>query len=85
MLHKHIMECKGYDMDFLNYKVTLERLRQSGLTGREIRRLQKFYRQYSVNEMDLSSEDIRRLEFTRWLVATHRLSDQIYPGSNACE
>ena len=70
-------------MNFLNYKETLEKLRQSGLTGREIRRLQKFYRRYSINEMDLSSEDLRRLEFVRWLVTTHRLSEQINPNSDA--
>jgi hypothetical protein len=72
-------------MSFLNYKETLERLRQSGLTGREIRRLQKFYRRYALNEMDLSSLDRRRLEFARWLVTTHRLSDQINPNSDANE
>jgi hypothetical protein len=64
-------------MDSPNYKETFEMLRQSGLTGREIRRLQKFHRRYAVNEMDQSSLDPRRLEFARWLVTTHRLTEQI--------
>jgi hypothetical protein len=63
-------------MNSPNYKETLEMLRQSGLTRREIRRLQNFYRRYAVNEMDQSSLDQRRLEFARWLVTTHRLTDQ---------
>lgn len=72
-------------MDLLNYKETLEMLRQSGLIGREIRRLQKFYRRYAANEMDQPCLDQRRLEFARWLVTTHRLTDQINPNRDVCE
>jgi hypothetical protein len=64
-------------MDPPNYKEMLEILRQSGFTRREIRRLQKFHRRYAANEMDQTTLDPRRLEFARWLVTTHRLTEQI--------
>jgi hypothetical protein len=74
---KRIVECKGYDMNSLSYKGTLERLCRSGLTGRAIRWLQQFDRLYTAGVVEQSPLDQRRLEFARWLVATHRLTDQI--------
>jgi hypothetical protein len=72
-------------MNRLDSKEMLEMLRRSGFTPSEIRRLQKFYRGYAVNAMDEVALDLYRLEFVRWLVTTHRLTDQIELKSNVCE
>jgi hypothetical protein len=71
-------------MSRLDYKEMLEMLGRSGFTSSEIRRLQKFYRGYAANAMDEAAPDLHRLEFVRWLVTTHRLTDQIELKSNVC-
>ena len=69
-------------MNHLNYKETFIMLHEAGLSRAEIRRLQRFYRRYAVNEMDQVPPDLHHLEFVRWLVATHRLTDQIGQDGN---
>jgi hypothetical protein len=70
-------------MNRLNYKETLVMLREAGLSRAEIRRLLRFYRHCTADAMDQASPDLHHLEFVRWLVATHRLTDQIDQSSNA--
>jgi hypothetical protein len=72
-------------MSRLNYKEMLEMLRRSGFTTSEIQRLQKFYRGYAANALDDAALDLHRLEFVRWLVTTHRLTDQMELKSDVCE
>ncbi len=67
-------------MNHLNYKEKLAMLRDAGFNAAEIRRLQRFYRRYRVNAMDQATPDLQHLRFVRWLVATHRLTDQIDQG-----
>ncbi len=69
-------------MDRLNYKEKLAMLRDAGLNAREIHRLQRLYRRYKVNAMDQATPDLQHLKFVRWLVATHRLTDQIDQNGN---
>ncbi len=63
-------------MDKLDYKEALEMLRKAGLTASEISRLERFRRKYAASEIDQAPIDQHRLEFVRWLVATHRLTEQ---------
>ena len=70
---------------YLNNKEARVLLREAAFTKAEIRRLQRFYRRYTPNEMDQTSLDLRHLEFVRWLVASHRLSDWTDDKRNACE
>ncbi|MFL5663310.1 MAG: hypothetical protein ACJ8BW_18500 [Ktedonobacteraceae bacterium] len=70
-------------MNHINYKEALVMLHEAGLSRAEIRRLQRFYRHYVANAMDQVPPDLHHLEFVRWLVATHRLTDQIDQSSNA--
>ena len=72
-------------MNHLNYKEKLEMLRGSGLTVLQIRRLERFYREYAANEVDQASPNLHHLEFVRWLVTTHRLTEQIDLNGNVCE
>ncbi len=70
---------------FIHYLTNKEArvlLREAAFTKVEIRRFQRFYRRYKPNEMDQASLDLRHLEFVRWLVASHRLSDWIDETSN---
>ena len=71
-------------MNHINYKEALQVLRRAGLTTPEIDRLYGFCRKYIASEMDRASLDQRRLEFVRWLVTTHRLSDHMDADSHAC-
>jgi hypothetical protein len=71
-------------MNFINYKDALQVLRRAGLTTSQIDRLCGFCRKYTASEMDQAAIDQRRLEFARWLVTTHRLSDQMDADSHAC-
>jgi hypothetical protein len=64
-------------MNYLNRKVAFGMLRRAGFTGLEIRQLRRFYRRFSISEMDQSTPNLSRLEFVRWLVTTRRLSDQM--------
>ena len=60
-----------------NYQEALEFLRQNGFTASEIERLCRLRREYSEQERDRVSADLRRLAFVRWLVTTGRLTDQL--------
>ncbi len=64
-------------MDQSNYQEALEFLRQNGFTASEIERLCRLRREYSEQERDRVSADLRRLAFVRWLVTTGRLTDQL--------
>lgn len=64
-------------MGHLNYKRELVALRNAGFTFSETRRLLKFYRRFVAGELDRPALSPCRLEFARWLVATHRLSEQL--------
>ena len=72
-------------MNHINYNEALQVLRRAGLTTSEIHRLCGFCQKYTVSEMDRAPMDRRRLEFVRWLVATHRLSDQLNTDNHTCE
>ena len=71
-------------MNHINYNEAHQVLRRAGLTTPQIDRLCGFCRKYTVSEMDRAAIDRRHLEFVRWLVTTHRLSDQIDADSHAC-
>lgn len=71
-------------MNHLNYKEAFVMLREAGLSRKEIRRLQRVCRRYTANEMDQATPCLHHLEFIRWLVATHRLTEQLelYPATS---
>lgn len=71
-------------MNHINYNEAVQVLRRAGLTTPQIDRLCGFYRKYTASEMDQAAIDQRHLEFARWLVTTHRLSDQTDTDSYAC-
>jgi hypothetical protein len=71
-------------MNHINYKEALQVLRRAGLTTTEVDRLCDFCRKHAASEMDRAAIDQRHLEFVRWLVTTHRLSDQIDADSHTC-
>ena len=71
-------------MNHINYREALQVLRRAGLTTREIDRLCGFCRKYTASEVDRAAMDRRHLEFVRWLVANHRLSEQIDADGHAC-
>jgi len=58
-------------------KEDLETLRRLGFSEQTISRLFRLRRTYQPGEMDQVPLDPRRLEFARWLVMTHRISDFI--------
>ena len=64
-------------MEQSNYQEALELLCQNGFTASEIERLCRLRRDYSEQEQDRVSADLRRLAFVRWLVTTGRLTDQL--------
>jgi hypothetical protein len=72
-------------MNHLNYKEKLKMLHGSGLTVLQIRRLERFYREYAANEVDQASPNLHRLEFARWLVTNHRLTEQVDLNGNVSE
>ncbi len=71
-------------MNHIDYKEAFQVLRRAGLTTPQIDRLCGFCRKYTASELDRAAIDRRHLEFVRWLVTNHRLSDQIDADSHAC-
>jgi hypothetical protein len=59
----------------MNGKETQNSLFGVGFTHMQIERLSNFRRKYVEKARQQNSAERRRLEFTRWLVATGRLTD----------
>jgi hypothetical protein len=64
-------------MSYLNYKEAFERLRRAGLNSKEISRLARLRSKFAASESDQAPVEQYRLEFVRWLVMTHRLTEQL--------
>ncbi len=64
-------------MNYHDYKEAFGRLRWAGLTIREIGRLTRLRRKFAASELDQAPVQQYHLEFVRWLVMTHRLTDQL--------
>lgn len=61
-------------MNGLTYKEKLAALRQSGLTDLEISRLEYLRQGYVTTPLDMTSSDLARLCFVRWLAIHGRLN-----------
>lgn len=57
-------------------KEACDRLQQAGFTPSEIDRLSRLRRDHIEKETAQALDNCRRLEFSRWLVKTGRLSDR---------
>ena len=68
---------KEESMNQTDQQEACARLRQAGFTESEIDQLSRLRRNYAEQENAQGLADHRRLEFTRWLVTTGRLTDQI--------
>lgn len=60
---------------YMDHKEAIEMLRKAGFSHGEIERITKFRKQYALSELDQTHDDHRRLEFTRWLFQTGKLTD----------
>jgi hypothetical protein len=56
---------------------TLEMLCQAGFTTSESERLCLLRKRHMQQENEQACEDLRRLEFVRWLVMTGKLTDRL--------
>jgi hypothetical protein len=65
-------------MNQMNHEEAVAMLYRSGFSVQEIDRLWRLRRACADrSEMDQAALDLRRLQFTRWLVETGKLTDQL--------
>ena len=62
----------------MDYKENREILRKAGFTEAEMKRLCILRRNLSAEGKYQELVDYRRLQFTRWLVTTGKLTEQVF-------
>lgn len=60
---------------YMDHKEAIEMLRKAGFSHGEIDRITRFRKHFIPGEMDQTRDEHRRLEFTRWLFQTGKLTD----------
>jgi hypothetical protein len=61
--------------NYMDHKEAFNMLRKAGFNHSEIDRLTRFRKNFLPGELDQTSTEHRRLEFTRWLFKTGKLTD----------
>jgi hypothetical protein len=64
-------------MNLMTYQEAFQVLHRAGFGGLEIDRFYQLRQDYATEEQDQPPLDPKRLQFTRWLITTGRLTDQI--------